>query len=73
MDRLAAFTTKFLTEEDGAGSNEYGNVYLLVAIALFVIFAALQGGLMSAVDVVAGEFVNKLDSLSIADSGRPSM
>jgi len=73
MNRLVAVINHFLSEEDGSGSTDYGNVFLLVAVALFVIFAAFQGGLLTGVDTVAGELVNKLDSLNIADSGRPTM
>lgn len=67
---MAKLLDQFRTEEDGAGSTDYGNVYLVAAVALFIIFAAFQGGLMLTVQTVAGEFVNKLDALSVADAGR---
>jgi Flp pilus assembly pilin Flp len=73
MDTISAKIVRFIEEEDGSGDTEYGNLYLVAAVALFIIFAAFQGGMMSTVQNVAGDFVNKLDSLSVADSGRTTL
>ncbi len=69
MNKVAQYVKNFITEEDGSVSNEYGSVYLMVAIALFVVYAAFHGGLLVTVQTIASEFVTKLDSLSIANSG----
>jgi len=71
MDKLASFLKDFVREEDGSTTNEYGGVYLLVAVALFVLFAVFHGGLLATVQLIAGEFVSKLDSMSIANSNNP--
>lgn len=73
MDKLAANLTRFIEEEDGSGNTDYGNLLFVAAIALFVVFAAFQTGMVSTAQNVAGDFVNKFDSLSIADSGRPNL
>lgn len=70
---MLAHFVQFISEEDGSGSTEHGNLYLVVAVALFAIFAALQGGMLSTVSTVASQFVNQFDSLTIADSGKPTM
>lgn len=70
---MLAHVSQFITEEDGSGSTEHGNLYLVVAVALFAIFAAFQGGMLSTVSTVASQFVNQFDSLTIADSGKPTM
>ncbi len=63
------FLKEFVDDEAGEATNEYGSVYLLVAVALFFVFVTMQGGLIVTVQTIANEFVNKLDSLSIANSG----
>lgn len=70
---MLAHVYQFIREEDGSGSTEHGNLYLVVAVALFAIFAAFQGGMLSTVSTVASQFVNQFDSLTIADSGKPTM
>ena len=55
---------EFFNQEEGSN----GTIVLVVAVALFIVFAAFQGGMISTVQTVAGDFVNKLDALSIADS-----
>lgn len=47
-------------------NRDYGVVYLLVAAGLFVVFAILQGNVISSVTSVADDFVNRMDALSIA-------
>ncbi|MDZ4832326.1 MAG: hypothetical protein SGJ27_00860 [Candidatus Melainabacteria bacterium] len=73
MNKIARILHQFTTEEDGSGNTEYGNVFLMCAVALFIIFAAFQGGMVSTVKNVAGDFASQFDSLTIADSGRPNM
>ena len=50
-------------------NKDYRSVYLLVAAALFVVLSVIQGGVVSSVSQMANEFVNRMDSISIA-SGR---
>lgn len=66
---MIEFFREFIDDEGGESTNEYGSVYLLVAVALFFVFVTMQGGLMVTVQTIASEFVDKLDSLSIANSG----
>lgn len=70
---MIAHVAQFISEEDGSGSTDHGNLYLVAAIALFALFAALQGGMLSTVSTVASQFVNQFDSLSIADSGKSTL
>ncbi|MBX9670042.1 MAG: hypothetical protein K2X93_20750 [Candidatus Obscuribacterales bacterium] len=65
---MSEFFKEFVDDQAGESSNEYGSVYLLVAVALFFVFVSMQGGLIVTVQTIASEFVNKLDSLSIANS-----
>jgi len=56
----------FIKDESGSASSEYGSVYLLVAVGLFIVFTVFHGGISNAVGVIADDFVNKLDSMSVA-------
>ena len=69
MGKIAGMWKEFIHHEDGGTTNEYGSVYILLAIALFIIFAAFHGGITATVQTISTEFVNKLDTMSIANSG----
>jgi Flp pilus assembly pilin Flp len=69
QNSMSAHLAQFISEEDGSGSTEHGNLYLVVAIALFAIFATFQGGMLSTVSTVASQF----DSLKVADSGNSTL
>lgn len=63
----------FNNENEGSGAADYGNLFLISAVALFIIFGAFQGGMMATVQNVASDFASKFDSLKVADTGRPTM
>jgi hypothetical protein len=67
------FAEKLKDEEDRSGNTDYGNIFLISAIALFIVFAAFKGSMVSTVQNVAGDFVSKFDSLRVADTGRPNL
>jgi Flp pilus assembly pilin Flp len=71
MKRAISFLKDFITEENGSSASEYGSTYLLVAIALAIVFVVFQGSLLTTVHTIADEFVNKMDSLSVANQGQP--
>lgn len=71
MNKAQRFLKDFLTQEVGSTSNEYGSVYMLSALALAIVFVVFQGSLMATVHTIANEFVNKMDSLSVANQGQP--
>jgi hypothetical protein len=70
---MKKFAEPITEEADRSASIDYGNVLLISAVALFIVFAAFKGGMVSTVQNVASDFASKFDSLSIADSGRPNM
>ncbi|MGD9684091.1 MAG: hypothetical protein AB7W16_23240 [Candidatus Obscuribacterales bacterium] len=57
---------EFIKDESGSASGEYGSVYLLVALGLFIVFTVFHHGISNAVGVIADDFVNKLDRMSVA-------
>lgn len=56
----------YTIEPASASKGNYGSVYLLVAIGLFVVFSVFHGGFLNAVSTIADDFTNKLDKMSIA-------
>lgn len=64
---------KFKNEQERGGGIDYGNIFLLSAVALFIIFAAFQGGMIATVQEVAGNFADNFESLRVADTGRPNI
>ena len=66
-------TVKFFNNDNDTGNADYGNLFLISAVALFIILGAFQNGMMATVQNVTSDFASKFDSLSIADTGRPNM
>lgn len=48
-------------------------LFFVLAIACLVVFISARGGFVSAVNSVAGDFSDKLDTMSIASGGSSQM